>query len=46
MGVAKAVFSGAFSDPPKGLFSKASGFFPEEAHFVVFKAFSYLDIYR
>ena len=44
MGVAKAVFWGAFSDPPEGSFSKASGFYPEEAHFAVFQAFSYLEI--
>ncbi len=35
---------GAVFRPPEGSFSKASGFYPEEAHFAVFKAFSYLEI--
>jgi len=39
------VFGGVFG-PPEESFSKASGFFPEEAHFVVFIAFPYLEIYR
>ena len=35
---------GAVFGPPEGSFSKALGFYPEEAYFDVFKAFSYLEI--
>ena len=35
---------GAVFGPPERSFSKASGFYPEEAHSLVFKRFSYLEI--
>ena len=44
MGVAKVVFSGPFSDPPRGLFPRLRAFTRRKHILLYFKRFSYLEI--